>query len=160
MFDRVLAVYLRHLEREVPSAPNYRVLPGVHSLLATLAGRAGLAIGLGTGNIRRGAEIKLTRGDIMRYFAFGGFGSDHEQRAELLRVGAERGARHLGEPLSACRVVIVGDTPKDVSAAAEMGAECVAVGTGGHYAASLIAAGAPVAFDDLCDPAVAAAILG
>jgi phosphoglycolate phosphatase-like HAD superfamily hydrolase len=158
-FQRVLEVYLRHLEDQVPKATSYRVLPGVRELLEALSAHADLAVGLGTGNVQRGAEIKLTRGGIMRYFAFGGFGSDHEHRAELLRAGAERGAARLRTSLAACRLVIVGDTPKDVEAARELDAECIGVGTGGHAARALISLGATAAFEDLGHPDVLPAIL-
>jgi len=135
MTDRSIARYglrkcLPTVSEEVPKAEGYRVLPGVQALLASLAGEARVAIGLGTGNVRRGAEVKLTRGAIYDAFAFGGFGCDAEDRTELIRTGAERGAGRLGVPLAECRVVVIGDTPKDIAAARGIGAACVAVATG------------------------------
>ncbi len=129
--DRVLARYVEHLAREVLASRGYRVHEGVLEALATAESRPACAVGLGTGNLERGARLKLARGGIHERFAFGGFGCDHEDRAELLRVGARRGAARLGVPLAACRVVVIGDTPKDVAAARAIGAECIAVCTGG-----------------------------
>lgn len=151
--DRALDAYLGRLEREVAASAGYRILPGVEGVLAALdaAGR-GLAIGLGTGNVRRGAYTKLARGGIDAAFAFGGFGCDAEDRAALLRRGAERGAERLGVRVDACRVVVVGDTPKDVAAALAIGAECLGVGTGTFSAASLVEAGARHAVATLDDP--------
>ena len=151
--------YVRHLQDAVAVADRFRVLPGVPELLSALAGRAGLAIGLGTGNVERGARLKLDRARLNHYFPFGGFGSDCEQRSDLLRVGAARGAARLACPREACRVVVIGDTPRDVTAAQAIGAESVVVATGGHTREELRAAEPTALFDDLTDPAVLAAIL-
>jgi phosphoglycolate phosphatase-like HAD superfamily hydrolase len=120
--------------------------------------RAGAALGLGTGNIRAGARAKLERVGLFERFAFGGFGDDSENRTELLRVGAERGARALDVSLSECRVVVIGDTPRDVAAAHGIGALCVAVATGGSTAAELVASAADHVFDNLAQPGALAAI--
>lgn len=160
--DAVLARYLELLPGEIAAARGYRVLPGVVALLDALerVADARIAVGLGTGNIRPGAEIKLARADLMRRFAFGGFGSDAEERAELLRVGAQRGAQRLGEALARCRVVIVGDTPRDVAAARGIDAACLAVATGPHRAEELRAVGARWTVETLEEPTALAAILG
>ncbi len=160
--DTVQAVIDEHLERlpdEVARAPRYRILPGVLDLLPSLHATAGVALGLGTGNVRLGAMTKLARGGLERFFAFGGFGCDHEDRVELLRAGAQRGASTLGVPLGECRIVVVGDTPRDVAAARGLGARCVAVGTGGHSPEELRALGADEAFEDLTDRRVRSCLL-
>lgn len=156
--DAVLFRYLELLPGEIAAAAGYGVLPGVSALLDALDADQHTAVGLGTGNIRPGAAIKLARADLMRRFAFGGFGSDAEDRAELLRIGAERGAQRLGHSLNECRVVIVGDTPRDVAAAQAIDASCVAVATGPHSAHELRAAGARWAVETLEDPRALAAI--
>jgi phosphoglycolate phosphatase len=157
---QVVDVYLRHLERTVASAEDFRVLPGVRALLDALAPRAHLALGLGTGNVERGARIKLERAGLNHYFAFGGFGSDGEERAELLRIGAERGAKLLGRQRTECRVVIIGDTPRDIAAADAIGAESVVAATGGHTLDELRAAGPTALFEDFTDPRALGAIAG
>ncbi len=139
--DAVLSRYLELLSGAVAESEGYEVMPGVQPLIAALEQDAKVALGLGTGNIEAGARTKLARADLSRPFAFGGFGSDAECRTELLRIGAERGARQLGLSLAQCRVVIVGDTPRDVIAAQELGAQCVAVATGGFSEAQLAASG-------------------
>jgi phosphoglycolate phosphatase-like HAD superfamily hydrolase len=155
----LLERYLVHLSDEVPRSDRYRVLPGVHDVVRAVSGRDGIAVGLGTGNVERGARIKLARGDLDAPFRFGGFGCDHEDRAELLTRGARRGAAMLGRPLDSCRVVVIGDTPRDVDAARRIGAECVGVGTGGHSARELLELGATAAFDDLSARGALGAIL-
>ncbi len=149
--DEVVDAYLAALAIEIASSPGYTTHPGVHEALEH-GERAGCAIGLGTGNVRRGAAIKLDRSGLFPRFAFGGFGCDHEDRAELIRVGAARGAERLGRALVECRVVVIGDTPKDVAAAIAIGAESLAVATGRYDLAALAAAGATAAFARLDEP--------
>lgn len=147
--DALLCAYLQSLTAEVHASSGYKVLPGVAAILAQLQARAQCAIGLGTGNLRAGATIKLERGDLNRHFDFGGFGCDHEDRAELLRIGAERGAARLGRPRTSCRLVVIGDTVRDVAAALAIGADCIGVGTGGTTLEELQQAGAIAVYPDL-----------
>lgn len=156
-----LGTYLELLEEEVRrvDAANYRLHEGIVEALRAARERE-LGIGLGTGNLVEGARIKLSRVGVYEEFAFGGFGSDAEDRTELLRHGAERGARHVGAPLAECRVVVIGDTPKDVTAAQGIGAECIGVGTGTYTVEALLESGATHAFTSLSAPGALAALLG
>jgi phosphoglycolate phosphatase len=147
--DRALDAYLALLHVELAKTDNYRILPGVKTLLDSIVGQKDVAIGLGTGNVRKGAYAKLAHGGIDHPFAFGGFGCDAEDRTELLRVGARRGAEKLGVAVEKCRVVVIGDTPKDVAAAKGIGARCVGVGTGGFTPEHLRELGAEHAFATL-----------
>ncbi len=160
--DAVLTRYLDVLAEEVAAAPaeTYRVHEGISQTLDAAAARVHIAVGLGTGNIREGARIKLERVGLFRRFGFGGFGSDDEDRAALLRLGAERGAAALKVQLKEARVVVIGDTPKDVAAARGIAAESVAVGTGSYSAAQLREAGATWAFPSLAVPGAMEAVLG
>jgi len=129
--DAVIERYLARLSVEVADeAIEYLVHIGMTQALDTVAGQESVAVGLGTGNVERGARIKLSRVALNERFGFGGFGCDAEDRAELIRIGADRGAARLGVGRSACRVVVIGDTPRDITAARAIGAEVVAVATG------------------------------
>jgi phosphoglycolate phosphatase-like HAD superfamily hydrolase len=156
--DAVIARYLTRLEETLRAATTYQVLPGVRELLGRIGGIGNVAVGLGTGNVRPGAFAKLARGGLAEAFSFGGFGCDAENRADLLSVGAERGAEKLGVERIACRVVVVGDTPRDVVAARAIGAECLAVATGGSSLGELGAAGATHTVADLAEPSAFAAL--
>ena len=158
--DAVLEVYLRVLQEEVAAAERYRIHAGMEACLDALAGREQVAVGLGTGNVEAGARIKLERVALNGHFAFGGFGCDAEDRAELIRMGAQRGARRLGRSLGECRVVIVGDTPRDVAAAHAIGAECLAVATGGASRDQLRAAGADHLFDTIAERGALEVLVG
>jgi phosphoglycolate phosphatase-like HAD superfamily hydrolase len=153
----VLRRYVEHLPRELELASAFEVLPGVLPLLAELYARDDVVLGLGTGNTERAAYAKLARGGLDSYFSFGGFGSDHTERAELLRAGLQRGLERTGAAPGEARVVVIGDTPHDVAAAQAIGADCVAVSTGGYDGPALKAAGATVVVSDLRDAAVRSA---
>jgi len=158
--DAALDGYLEILEQEIASADGYRLHDGMLAALDAARTRQATAIGLGTGNVERGAYLKLRRAGVEDRFAFGGFGSDHEDRAELIRIGAERGAKQLGMNVSHCRVVVIGDTPKDVAAAAANGAESIGVATGPFGAEALRECGATAVFPDLAAPGALARLLG
>ena len=156
----VLDHYVRVLADEVACAgPDFRANEGMVAALDAAAEHALCAVGLGTGNVERGARIKLERVGLAERFAFGGFGSDAEDRAELLRVGAERGAARLGASLASCRVVVIGDTPKDIAAGRAIGAVCVAVATGPFTREQLAHHTPDRAFESLAEPGAIAALL-
>ena len=150
---RLVERYLRILAEEVAATRRYRVLPGVPELLADLAARPAVRLGLATGNFAAGARIKLARGGIDRYFATGGFGEDAADRAELTRIGIARLLADGAPRPPRDRVVVIGDTPSDVLCAHANGATSVAVATGGHAREQLAAYSPRLLLDDLsgCD---------
>jgi phosphoglycolate phosphatase-like HAD superfamily hydrolase len=157
--DAILEAYVPFLEEEIAQV-RLELHRGARDVLDAVAGRPGIAVGLGTGNIRPGARAKLVPLGVYERFAFGGFGCDHEDRRVILRLGAERGAATLGLPVAECRTVVIGDTPRDVAAAHAIGAECVAVAGARFGRDELRASGAACAVDHLGDPVVVAALLG
>lgn len=160
--DAAIDAYVAVLEEEVSRADGakYRVHTGIEAALDVVHGRGSSAIGLGTGNIRAGARVKLERVGLYGRFSFGGFGCDAEDRAELIRIGADRGAKALDTPRESCRVVVIGDTPKDIAAARAIGAESIGVGTGPFAPADLLACGATFACGDLSEPGALDRLLG
>ncbi len=153
----VLRRYVVHLPEQLELAHRFEVLPGAMELLTSLLARDDVSLGLGTGNTEPAAYAKLARGGLDSFFAFGGFGSDHVERAELLRVGLARGLRQVADDREA-RAVVIGDTPHDVHAAHAIGADCVAVSTGSYDAAALRSAGARLVVSDLRAPEVVRAL--
>jgi phosphoglycolate phosphatase-like HAD superfamily hydrolase len=139
--ERVLETRLRHLPCAVEESEGYRVLDGVPELLERLAADRYL-LGLTTGGVERAARIKLSRGGLNGYFAFGGFGSDSEDRTELTKIAIERAAALQGNGLKSAHCFVVGDTPLDIAAAKGAGAVALAVASGHYSVAELRAAGA------------------
>jgi phosphoglycolate phosphatase-like HAD superfamily hydrolase len=103
--------------------------------------------------------MKLGKVGLSQYFNFGGFGSDHRIRSEIIRIGAARGCQQLGCKMTDCEVVVIGDTHHDIDAALAIGARAVGVGTSGKTTQELLSHGATHAFDTLEDPSVLAALL-
>jgi phosphoglycolate phosphatase len=148
---RVIAGYLDALPASVASSDGYRVMPGVEAVLPRLRD-AGVLLGLTTGNLEAAAHIKLSRADLNRFFAFGGYGSDSGDRAELTRTGIERAAEIRCEAVSPAQCDVVGDTPRDVAAAHGAGAVALGVATGDYSLDDLRAAGAEHVLATLEDP--------
>lgn len=140
--------YLGHLEARLPEDP-VRVLPGVGLLLDALAAVEDIGIGLLTGNIAGGARLKLTSGGLWEHFAFGSYGSDHEERDELPAIAVDRARELWGDFVSAECVIIVGDTPRDVACGKAGGTRTLAVATGHFSAAQLAAVGPDHVVEDL-----------
>lgn len=158
--DALLALYLERLECTALPGRGFREHVGVRPILDSLVGSPNVALGIGTGNVEKGARIKLRCVDLDHYFRFGGFGCDAEARHRLLSRGADRGAGQLGLPREQCRIVVIGDTPRDIEAAHAIGADCIAVATGGAASAELASHNPEWLFDDLTAPGVVQALLG
>ena len=160
---RVLDTYVGHLEAEL-CRPGHRthVYPGVTELLDALEERDDCLLGLLTGNVAGGAQLKLRSAGIdPDRFRVGAFGSDHHVRAELPAVAQRRAGERLGRVPPGADVVIIGDTPADVQCGRGIGARAVGVGTGRYTPDELIEAGAYAAFADLSETElVIEAILG
>lgn len=147
------STYLRELELEL-AKPDHEthLYPGVAPLLAALQQRSHeVCVGLLTGNIDRGAQLKLTSARIEHYFEFGAFGSDCERRDGLPTIAVQRALDRTGRRFLGRDVVIIGDTPSDVSCGQSIGVFTIAVATGRHGREELLAAGADVALADLAD---------
>ena len=143
--DRILSTYTDRLEREIEN-PGYAVLPGVRALLGELSARRA-TIGLCTGNVLRGARIKLARGGLDRHFGFGagdvhGFASDGEARERIVAAALRRASERLRRKLDPGEALVIGDTPRDVAAARAVGCPTLAVATGHFDVQALRAEGA------------------
>lgn len=111
---------------------NGRVLPGVPALLDALQAQPQPPVlGLLTGNIRLGAQIKLGHFRLWHHFELGGFGDDHEDRNHVARVARERGQGRLGG-LRGEDILVIGDTPRDIECGRAIDARVLAVATGGY----------------------------
>jgi len=150
VLDDVLAAYAE-AARDTIRPADVEVLPGVRSLLAALAERDDVVLGLLTGNVEPVAYHKLRSADLAAPFSVGAFGSDHGDRAALPALAIRRLEDASGHPLSSERAVVIGDTPRDVACARAAGSRVVAVCTGRNGRSDLQPHGPDLLFDDLRD---------
>lgn len=147
----VLDRYVALLREELAGGERRPVpLPGILPLIEALEREAGVILGLLTGNVAPGARLKLLAAGIEpSRFRVGAFGSDSPHRPDLPPIAAARAAGLLGFQPAGDRVVIIGDTPADVTCGASIGARAIAVATGSYAAAELSEHGPWRVFDDL-----------
>ena len=142
------------LLREELARPGHKttLMPGILPLLDRVD-QADLVIsGLLTGNFAEGAALKLESGGIdPRRFRVGAYGSDSPYRAELPPIAARRAEAMFGRVPTGHEVVIVGDTPADVTCGQCIGARAIGVATGSYSTTELKAAGAYAVFEDLSE---------
>ncbi len=143
--------YLSHLDVELAARAHLvAVCPGVHALLDALEAMPHVCIGLLTGNVEPGARLKLGAAGIdFDRFRLGAYGSDSEHRPELPAFAVTRATALLGHTPVGHRVVIIGDTPADVTCGIGIGARAVAVATGSYAVEELHDAGAHATFQTL-----------
>jgi len=130
--EALFASYLSYLGQEMSKAKaegQMRVLPGVVNILETLSRQPDFALGLVTGNLETGAQIKLENAGLSHFFHFGGYGSDSEDRTSLTRAAMERGRQFVApHPVEAA--FVIGDTPLDIIHGHAAGACVIAVASG------------------------------
>jgi phosphoglycolate phosphatase len=150
----VMAAYLEGLHAELQSPARVRVHAGIHAVLEALEQRDDVLLGLLTGNVVQGAAAKLRAAELgFERFRVGAFGSDDERRAALPAVAQQRAAQLLGRAVPGEALVIIGDTPHDLTCGAEVGARAIGVATGGYSLDDLAAYDAAALFQDLSDTA-------
>jgi phosphoglycolate phosphatase-like HAD superfamily hydrolase len=138
---KLMALRQRYLAEEVVASPGYRVMPGVVELLERLT-TEGRLVGLITGNTEPAAHVKLARADLNRYFAFGGYGSDANERVDVCRKALDRAEVAAAGRFDRDGSIAIGDTPLDVAAGQGAGIRVVGVATGEYSTAQLQESGA------------------
>jgi phosphoglycolate phosphatase-like HAD superfamily hydrolase len=137
-WQRFCAGYLCHLEAALEARQGL-LLPGATELVTALAKRDDVALGLLTGNVREGAKRKLTHYNLWHSFAFGGYGDDHVDRCDIAASALAAARAHIngranGSALNGKKfegeIIVIGDTPNDITCGRSIGACCVAVPTG------------------------------
>ena len=153
--DDLLDRYVTYLEQEL-AQPEHRprLYDGVERLIDALDARADVVLGLLTGNLERGARVKLEAVGIdPDRFTINAFGSDSEHRPELPAIAQRRARERLGLDLPGDAVVVIGDTPADVACGRAIGARAIAVATGRYGVEELAAHNPSAVFRDLTDTA-------
>jgi phosphoglycolate phosphatase len=161
--DEALGRYYEHLDADITASPDGVVLlPGVLPLLDALESRDDVLLGLLTGNIEAGATRKLRAVNIApERFVVGAFGSDAAVRPALPAIAQARAQALVGRHVPGEHVVIIGDTPHDLTCGTAIGARAIGVETVRFRAADLLPFNPLAVFSDLRDTAhVVATITG
>jgi len=136
-FRRYFDTYVFWLDHMMQDC-NGRIHPGVLEFIEAVKKLPEPPlIGLLTGNIQLGAEIKLRHFNLWEKFAMGGFADDSEERDHIAAAAKARGSKVLGKNLRGNEVLVIGDTPLDIRCARAIGAKVLAVATGGSTVSEL-----------------------
>jgi len=155
----LLELYLELLAQELPRSKG-EVLPGVLPLLQRLERAPGATLGLLTGNLKRGARLKLEHYKLWHFFSFGAFADDHHDRNELGAFAVTRAREGTGEEFLPDRVDVIGDTGHDIACGKAFGARTIALATGSWSRERLAEYAPDFLFDDLSKTDEVVATLG
>lgn len=144
--------YIRVLTEEIKKdAPGKRLMPGIRELLTCCAAQKNCILALLTGNWKFGAAVKLNYFDIAHFFQFGVFADDSAIRSEMVPIALKRCRLLTGKEPEIAQVYVIGDTPRDVQAAAPHGVVTVAVATGKYSMSELQVFQPDYLFQDFSD---------
>jgi phosphoglycolate phosphatase len=142
--------YVHFLSLELPRRKG-KLLPGVLDLLEKLKSRPQLVLGLLTGNVSRGARLKLEHYGVWHFFEFGAFADDHHDRNRLGSFARARAKEKHGREFSPSQIDVIGDTPRDIACGKAIGARTIAVATGTWSREELAKYQPDFLIDDLSD---------
>ena len=148
----LLDSYLEALHEKLPQHQG-SLCPGIVELLDALILRNDCVLALLTGNVERGAKLKLSHYGVWHYFKFGAYSDDHHIRNELGPFAQARAKQHHGEEFPPERTYVLGDTPLDIECGRAFGEKKVAIETGYHPIEELAAHEPDFLFADLSDTA-------
>jgi len=121
--------YVHFLSHELPRRKG-KLLPGVLELLEKLKARKHVVLALLTGNVSRGAQLKLGHYGVWHFFEFGAFADDHSDRNQLGSFARARAKEKHGREFTSEEIDVIGDTPRDIACGKALGARTIAVATG------------------------------
>ena len=145
-----LNLYLDLLVEELPRRDG-RVLLGVRELLEASLQQPHRALGLLTGNLRRGAQLKLEYYKLWQFFPFGAFSDDHHDRNALGPCALGRAVTETAIDFSPEQVDVIGDTGHDIACGKAFGARTIAVATGSWSRERLAECEPDFLFEDLAN---------
>ena len=154
----LLDEYLTHLPSRMTERNGF-LMPGIISLLEELHTKPEAVLGLLTGNVERGAKIKLTHYGVWHFFEFGAYADDHHDRNELGKFAQARALAKHGEEFPPERIYVIGDTPRDIECGRAIGAQTVAIATGQYSLEELSVYKPDHLFEDFSDTAAVVQVL-
>jgi phosphoglycolate phosphatase-like HAD superfamily hydrolase len=147
--DAFYTKYVKFLQAEIENLTVPIVFPGILTLLEILSSKGNFFNVLGTGNIEKGARIKLSRDGLNSFFPTGGFSDKETERWQVIEKAVANSTRHFGITFEKENIYVIGDTPKDIKCGKVLGAKTVGAATGQHTTAQLEECGADHVFENL-----------
>lgn len=148
--DAALTLYLDLLENALAfQRPTLK--PGAQALVEEVAASPRAVAALLTGNVERGARVKLSAAGLWHHFTFGVWGDEAPLRTGLGPIALARAEAVTGRRFAGPSCVVVGDSRHDVACGKAIGARVVAVATGRTPVEELRDAGADAVFHDFSD---------
>jgi phosphoglycolate phosphatase-like HAD superfamily hydrolase len=142
--------YVHYLSQELPRRKG-QLLPGVLELLEKLKTRSHVVLALLTGNVSRGAQLKLEHYGVWHFFEFGAFADDHHDRNKLGGFARTRAKEKHGREFLPEEIDVIGDTPRDIACGNAIGARTIAIATGTWSRQELTKHQPDFLFDDLAN---------
>jgi phosphoglycolate phosphatase-like HAD superfamily hydrolase len=143
--------YLVKMKSRLTHPEDAPLKPGIDTLLKALSNRSDVVLALLTGNFEEGARAKLSVHDLNRFFPFGAFGDGARDRSPLPKRAVDAAKEITGVSFAGKDIVIIGDTPHDVTCGRPLGVRTVAVATGPYKMEQLRAENPDFLFEDLSD---------
>jgi len=149
--DDILREYVPRLRHEIGRSDNFRTMPSIDEAIGFLDSYTDATLSIATGNIQGGARAKLEHIGMWQRFVGGGFGDDARERWGLVATAIDRAREHTPREMSNEEIVVVGDTPRDISAARHCGIMVIAVATGRPNRDELLRCEPDAVFDTLAE---------
>ncbi len=130
--ENIYKEYVNFLREEITKTTNFTIISGIKEMLESVSDKRDIILGIASGNIEKGAQIKLRHSRLDSYFKFGAFGSDSENREVLIRIAILRGSKLYNEGRNYSEVFVIGDTPMDIIHGRAAGAKVLCVATGSY----------------------------
>lgn len=130
---KIEKAYVDQLPTEVHAlvrAKKYDLIPGVDKFLKDLSKDKDIILALGTGNVEKGAYIKLEPSGLGKYFTVGGWGTDGHTREDMLKAAVKRAEKKFKTKFEPDQVYVIGDTHRDICAAKNCGFHSAVITTG------------------------------
>ena len=151
---KITAKYLEFLPEQVQKmvrTKKYGKVKGVEKFLTLLAAQKDIILGLGTGNLEKGAFIKLAPSKLDRFFTLGGYGEDGHTREEMLAAAVKRAEKKFKTKITPDQVYVIGDTHRDICAAKNCGFHSAVLTTGFGEPDKIQRAAAELEMEDFTD---------
>jgi len=150
LVNEIIESYLNNLKVEINNNSKH-LKPGVKEFIEFIYYELNYPLGLLTGNLEKGARIKLEPFGLNLFFPVGAFGSDHEDRNQLLPIAIDRFSKKFKYSIDFHQCIVIGDTPRDVACAKPYGAKVIAVATGPYSVKDLQTTDADIVVESLSE---------